>query len=57
MPEELDNCIRAVDEAFEILSVSKPYPNKNSAFVRVYLEVKIRKSGRNRKSFIDFDIL
>lgn len=41
LPDEIDKFIEDFKEKYEVLSVSDKYENRNSKFVRVYVEVKL----------------
>lgn len=38
--KELEQAVEKLKTAFEVVSVSKPYANRNSTECRVYVEVK-----------------
>lgn len=40
LPDEVQDTLDKSRELYELLSVSKPYPNRNSEYVRVYVEIK-----------------
>lgn len=38
-PQEVESGIQRIKEIFPVISISREYPNRNSADVRVYMEV------------------
>ncbi len=38
-PQEVEPGIQRIKEIFPVISISREYPNRNSADVRVYMEV------------------
>lgn len=42
--EELEKAVEKLKETFEIISVSRPYANRNSTEARVYVEVKVKEN-------------
>ena len=39
--EELEQAVEKMKTAFEVVGISKPYANRNSAEYRIYVEVKL----------------
>lgn len=39
--EELEQAVEKLKTAFEVVSASKPYANRNSTEYRVYVEIKL----------------
>lgn len=37
-PQEVESGIQRIKEIFPVISISREYPNRNSADVRVYME-------------------
>lgn len=37
-PEDIEKTVKSLEKEFDIISVSKPYKNRNSILVRVYVE-------------------
>lgn len=42
LPEEVQKGIESLEKQHQVLSVSKPYPNRNSEYVRCYIEMKLK---------------
>lgn len=40
LPDEVEKYIKKFKENNEVLQVSKPYKNRNSKYIRVYLEIE-----------------
>lgn len=41
-PEQIEMFVEDISKIYEIISVSKPYANRNSILVRVYMEVETK---------------
>ena len=50
-PQEVESGIQRIKEIFPVISISREYPNRNSADVRVYMEVIV--SSGNELSLIN----
>lgn len=40
LPKKIDKIVEVLEKEFEVISVSKPYENRNSKEVRVYVEIE-----------------
>lgn len=40
VPAEVNNTLVRIRKAFRVLSESRPYQNRNSEYVRVYVEIE-----------------
>ncbi|WP_176547942.1 DUF3970 family protein [Priestia aryabhattai] len=46
LPHEIEAFINDFHEKYEVLSISDPYENRNSKFVRVYIEIQAPRGNR-----------
>ena len=42
LPNEVTTAVEQIQKTFRVLAVSPPYPNRNSEYVRVYLEAETK---------------
>jgi len=47
LPNEVKLAVEQLQEAFRVSAVSPPYPNRNSEYVRVYLEAETKEEAKN----------
>lgn len=41
LPEEVESVVAGLKKGFRVIEVSKPYQNRNSEMVRIYVTVRI----------------
>ena len=43
LPEEVEAATLKLHEVYDVLSISKPYPNRNSKMIRIYVDMELKK--------------